>query len=141
MKKLHRGWHVVAGRCRKPKEWTLCNGGSRKKLAATHREMTCCAKVARRKGHRHKGQNKDGVLQKEPRKDAWMRRDAGGAQNAKNGIKNQRPRRELCLGSERTSSRIYRKALVLEIEKQEMSIRILWRDRPPPKQKKRLHME
>jgi hypothetical protein len=58
------------------------------------------------------------------------------------GIRVQDLKEQLCLGSERTSSRIFRKAVMLEIVKgrvkssvrfQKMSEWTLWRGQSPPK--------
>jgi hypothetical protein len=46
IKKWRRGQHLVAGRCGEPKEVTRGTCGSRKKLAATCRKVSHCARVA-----------------------------------------------------------------------------------------------
>jgi hypothetical protein len=48
-KKRHRGRHISAGRRRKPKELTRGDCGSRGKLAAACRKVSCHAAVAWRK--------------------------------------------------------------------------------------------
>jgi hypothetical protein len=66
------------------------------------------------------------------------------------GIRDGDFKEQLHLGSERISDRIFRKALVLEIVKgsvepslriRKRNVRTLWRGRPSPKRKKRLHTE
>jgi hypothetical protein len=61
-------WHLTVGRRRQLKKWTQADGRSWKKLAATHRWMTCHSIPAWHKGH---------VI-----KDQWSRRDNGRTQNA-----------------------------------------------------------
>jgi hypothetical protein len=62
-----------------------------------------------------------------------------------NGTRNRDFKEQLCLGNERTTSRIYRKTIGLEIEKRAVRISsgmrkvtdwTLWRGRPPPKRKR-----
>jgi hypothetical protein len=43
--KWYRGWHLAAGCCLKPKEWTQDKDECRKKLPAARRRMTCHARV------------------------------------------------------------------------------------------------
>jgi hypothetical protein len=49
--KRHGDQNVAIGCCRKSKIWTQGKGRFQKKLAATHRGMTCHAEVAWCKGH------------------------------------------------------------------------------------------
>jgi hypothetical protein len=67
-----------------------------------------------------------------------------------NGIRNQGPGQQLRLRKERISGRIFGNTIGLEIMKRtvwspvrirKMSVRTLWRGRPPLKRKKRLHAE
>jgi hypothetical protein len=50
LKKWHKGRYLAAGRRREPKEMARENCGSRSKLDAARRRMTCRAGVARRRG-------------------------------------------------------------------------------------------
>jgi hypothetical protein len=51
--------HLAIRRCQQLKKWTQGDGGSQKKLAATRRQMRCCAIPALHKGHGHQGPGKD----------------------------------------------------------------------------------
>jgi hypothetical protein len=97
------------------KKWTQGDGGSWKKLA-THRGMTCWAGVAWHNGHGHQGPGKDSVVQ-----GTQKGRTSGKGHQPKpefnNGIRNRDLKEQLCVGSERAFSGIYRKALILEIVK------------------------
>jgi hypothetical protein len=54
LKKRHGNWHLGIWCHSQPKKWTLSNGGSRKKLAATHGQLTQRAIPAWRKDHAEK---------------------------------------------------------------------------------------
>jgi hypothetical protein len=112
---------LAIGCHQRPKKRTQGNIGSEKTLAATRRGMTGRASLA---------QHKDTVVKDKavPRtQKRWM---FGKRHRAKpegiSGIRHQDLTEQLHLGSERTSSRIYRKALVPEIVKQRVkpSVRI-----------------
>jgi hypothetical protein len=86
-------------------------------------------------------------LQEEPLKDGCSRGD-NGCDRGSNGIRDQDLKEQLHLRKEKTSGRIFRKSIELEIAKQTVgtSIRLqkmsnwsLWRGQPPPKRKKRQH--
>jgi hypothetical protein len=94
--KQHRGQHLAAECGQKPKKGTRGNGGSRMKLASACRGLIHHAGVAQCKGHCRQGHIMNSVA---PR------------------IRNRDFKEQLHLGSKRTSGRIYRKALVLEIVK------------------------
>jgi hypothetical protein len=55
LKKRHGDWHLDVRHHGQLKKWTQDNGGSRKKLTATCRGMTCCTISARHKGHCYQG--------------------------------------------------------------------------------------
>jgi hypothetical protein len=59
LKKWLRRWHLAPVLCGKMKEWTQGNGGSRRKLVATHRGMICHAGAARCKRHCCQGHSMD----------------------------------------------------------------------------------
>jgi hypothetical protein len=70
--------------------------------------------------------------------------------HGKMGIKDPSMRQQLCLGNEKTTSMIYRKAIRLEIVKQALGISSMFRKtrkwslcrgRPPPKRKKKLQIQ
>jgi hypothetical protein len=125
-------WHLSVEHHRQPKKRTQGDGESRKNLAAARRQMTRRAVPARRKGRSHK----DPTVEKRRRK----------GPECNNGIRNRSASQQLRLRKERTSGRIFRKTVELEIEK-----RIVWpstglrevsdwtfrRSLPPPKRKKR----
>jgi hypothetical protein len=76
LKKWHRGCHLAARCYREPKEWTQKNCGSRGKLAATCRRMTCHAgDIITRDTART-------LWYEEPREHGCSGRDNGHAQNA-----------------------------------------------------------
>jgi hypothetical protein len=81
LNKWYLGQNLAAERHQKLKERTRGNCGSRKKLAATHRRMTCCAGVARRKGHGHQGHGRNNAARVAPK--GQMRGDCGRVRNAK----------------------------------------------------------
>jgi hypothetical protein len=115
------------------------SGGSRKKLAATHR-----AKVALPKGY---GRQEQGKKKTVPRTHAGQ--TFGKRRQVKleglSGTRNQGLRKQLCLSSKRTLGKIFGKTVRLEIVKQsrlrKMSDEILWRGQPTPKGKRRLRTE
>jgi hypothetical protein len=93
----------------------------------------------------HKGQGKGKAIQGTLK--GWMfRRRCRPEPEGSRCIRNQDFKEQLCLASKRTSGRIYRKALELEVMKRiarslrikKMSDWTLWRGRPHPKRKKRL---
>jgi hypothetical protein len=96
-----------------------------------------------------KGQGKDRAVPRTQKRRTFGKRHRAKPEGI-NGIRDRDIKEHLRLGNERTSSRIIRKALVLEIVKRgvEPSVRIekmnvgtLWMGRPPPKRKKRLHTD
>jgi hypothetical protein len=153
-KKRCKGWDLVVRRRGKPKERTKGNGESRKKLATAGIGMTLRAEVAKHKGRSYTGpmveqrqrnnRTRHKVARRAPEGRALQKSRRNGPE-CNNGIRNQDFKEQLRLGSERTSSGIYRKALVPGIVRRTvrssvrmriMSIRTLWRSRPPPKRKK-----
>jgi hypothetical protein len=116
LKERYRHRHLAVGHCQQPKKWTQGDGGSWKKLAAAHRQMTGCAIPARRKGHHHQEPGRDNVARGDPRGQTLERRQ-WMHQEGSNGIWDQDLKEQLHLGNERTSNRIFRKALMLEIMK------------------------
>jgi hypothetical protein len=63
LKEKYGNLHLAVGCRRQLRKRTQDDGGSRKKLAATHRGMIHHAIPARCKGHSCQGQNKDNVVQ------------------------------------------------------------------------------
>jgi hypothetical protein len=57
--------HLAVKR-RQPKKWTQGDGGSRKKLATTHRQMTRHAILMPCKGHGHQGSGRNNVARGAP---------------------------------------------------------------------------
>jgi hypothetical protein len=135
--------------------------GSQKELAGAHKRMTYCTIPAQHKGHCHQGQGKnkavprtqkkwtfgtrrwakpegiDGIKNQGLRQQLHLRKE----RTTSSSIRGRSRRQELHLGSRTTLSRIFRKALELEITKQiiRTSIRLQkMRGWPPPKRKKRL---
>jgi hypothetical protein len=96
--------HLAIGWLRQPNKWTQGDGESWKKLAAVCRWMSWCAIPAWHNGHGHKGP----TIKKRQQKGL----------ECNNGIRNQGTGWQLHLRKERTSSRIFRKTVELEIEKQ-----------------------
>jgi hypothetical protein len=94
---------LTAGHRRQPKKRTQGNGRSWKKLAATLRWMVCRAVSARRKGRNHNLP----MVEKRRRK----------APECKNRIEDRDARRQLSLTKDRTSDRIFKRTVDLEIEK------------------------
>jgi hypothetical protein len=83
-------------------ERTQGDGGSRKKLAVARRRTTRRSVPARHRGRSRKGQTVEKRRWKGP--------------ECNNGIKDREARRQLRLTKERTSCRIFRKTVELEIE-------------------------
>jgi hypothetical protein len=107
------------------------NCGPRKEFAAAGIKATRCAKVARRKGHSHEGPS----IQRERRKTQTRIKFARASRKGRmlrmrqlmrlegtNGTSNQDFKEQLRLGNERTTSRIYRKTIRLEIVKRALRI-------------------
>jgi hypothetical protein len=124
LKKQYGDRHLAVGRRRQLKKRTQGDGGSRKKLAAACRGMTCRAIPALRKG-RHQGPGRDNVARGAPKGQTLYRRRRTH-QEGSNGIRDEGLKKQLRLGSEKTSCRIFGMAFVLEIVKQrvEPSVRI-----------------
>jgi hypothetical protein len=170
LKKQYEDRHLEVGRRENRKERTQGNGVSRKKLAAARRWMTRLAGVAPRKGLCRQGQGQDTAVQRTQKgrtdgKRRWPkpecnngRRDRGAIRQlclrkrtaTGNGFRRWSRRHGLRLRSEKTSGRIFGKTIGTGFVKQivgpsiklrKMNVRTLWRDRPPPKRKKRLHTE
>jgi hypothetical protein len=170
LKEWFRDRHLAVMRCSQLKKWTQGNGGSWKKLATTCRGMTRCAIPAWRTGHYHQGQGKDKAVPRThkgqtSRKRHWEKlkgiiriRNQGSRQQLHlkkerttgNGITGQSRRQEPHLGSRTTPNQTFRKTAEQEIAKQivrtstrlqKMSVRTLGRGPPPPKRKKKLHMD
>jgi hypothetical protein len=113
--------HLAVGRRRQPKKRTQDGGGSRKKTTAARRRMIRRAVPARNKGRGHKGLTVETRRRNDP--------------ECNNAIRNRGERRQVRLKKERTSGRIFRKTVELEIERrivgsstrlQEESDWILW---------------
>jgi hypothetical protein len=126
LRKRRRGRHLAAGRRGQPKERTRGNCGSRKKLAVAGKKITHRAGVARRKGRGHEGPSVEQGRRKSQIRDKVARGTRKGRtlgkrqmtlQEGITGARNRDFREQLRLGSERTSSGIYRKTFVLEIAK------------------------
>jgi hypothetical protein len=99
-------------------------------LAAAGKKMTHCAKVAQRKGHGLQGRSHEEPSVEQGRKNQNMNKFARGThkgrtfrrrqlmlQEGTNGTRNRDFEEQLRLGSERTTSGIYRKAFGLEFVK------------------------
>jgi hypothetical protein len=119
-KKRHRGRILTAECCQKPKD------GPRKKLAAGGREMTHCARVARHKGRSHEGLSVEHGRRKYHTRNKFARGTRLGqtlgrrklmSQEGTNGTRNRDFEEQLRLGSEGTTSGIYRKTIGLEFVK------------------------
>jgi hypothetical protein len=97
LKKWHRGRHLASGRRREPKERTRGNCGSRSKLAAARRRMSCRAWVTRSQGTRQGqcGTNPESTDAQEEITDAPGRQQ---------GRKDPGDRRPLYLRKERTTA-------------------------------------
>jgi hypothetical protein len=149
LKERHGDRHLDLGRRQKPKKRTQDHGGSWKKLAAACRRMARRAIPARLKGHCYQGQAKDKAVRRTQKGRTFGKRLRAKLEGS-TGIRGRDLKEQLHLGSERTSGRIFRKDLVLEIVKRRVetllrirkrNVRTLWRGRSPPKRKKRLHTE
>jgi hypothetical protein len=100
--------------------------GSRRKLAAACRKVSCCAKVAWRKGHSYEGPSIEQELWKNKTRNKTARGTRIGRmlgrrqlmrQEGTNGTRNRDIKEQLCLGNERITRGIYRKSTGLEIAK------------------------
>jgi hypothetical protein len=94
--------------CRQPKKRTQGNGGSQKKLATTHRQMTHRAIPVHCRGHGHKGPDRDSVA-RGASKGRMLERRQWTHQEGSSGIRDRDLKEQLCLLKDRTSSRIFRK--------------------------------
>jgi hypothetical protein len=131
-------WNLTAGLCRQPKKRTQGNGGSWKMLAVTRGRMTRHAIPAPCKGHGRQGPDKDDVVRGTP-KGRTFEKTRRARPKSNNGISNQRPRRELHLGSKETFYEGLRQIIGLEVTKravassirvQKMSVTTLLRSPP-----------
>jgi hypothetical protein len=136
--------HLALRRRRQLRELTQDDSGFRKKLAAAWRRMTRDAIPAPRKGHGRKGPGRDSVAKGAPK--GWtLERRRRTHPECSRGIKDRGARRQPRLRKERTSGRIFRKTVQLEMKKRtvvsstglrKVSYWTMWRGRPPPKRKK-----
>jgi hypothetical protein len=55
LKDQYGDWHLAAGCHQQPNKWTQGDGESQKKLAAAHRQKTCCTVPARHTRYDHIG--------------------------------------------------------------------------------------
>jgi hypothetical protein len=67
LKDQYEDQHLAIGCLQQPTKLTQGDGGSRKKLAAACRRMTCHAIPAPRKGHGHQGPGKNDVVCETPK--------------------------------------------------------------------------
>jgi hypothetical protein len=116
LKKRYRNLLLTVRRRGQQKKRTQGNGGSRNKLAAACRGMTCLTIPAWCKGHCCQGQGKGQGYAKNPQRTA-VREETSRETGRHEWNKEPRFKKQLHLGSERTSSGVYWKALVLEIVK------------------------
>jgi hypothetical protein len=72
------------------------DGGSRKKLATAHRQMTCCAIPVRCKEHGRQGPGRDNVARGAP-KGRMLERRQWTRQESSNGIRDQHLKKQLHL--------------------------------------------
>jgi hypothetical protein len=142
LKKRYGDQHIAVGHHRQLKKWSQADGGSQKKLAAAHRQMTRHAIPTRDTIIRDHAQT---VLYKEPLKTNVWEETSGATR-----IRYRDLQKQLFLRKKSTSGRIFGKTAELEVMKQIVgtSIRLwkmrdwtLWRGLPPPKRKKRLQTE
>jgi hypothetical protein len=148
MKKQYGDRHLAVGH-RQLRKQTQGDGGSWKKLATACRGMTHRAIPALCKEHGHQGPGRNNVARGNLTGQTFRKRRRAQLE-CSNKIRDWDVKGQLRLRSERTSGGIFRKVLVLQIVKQrvepsvrirKMNVRALWRGWPPPKQKKRLHIE
>jgi hypothetical protein len=111
--------------------------------------MTHCPIPAQHKGHCYQGQGKEKAVPRTQKRLLFRKRRWAKPEGI-SGIRDRDLKKELHLRKKRTSSRIFKKTVELEVTKQivgtsirlqNMSVRTLWRGRPPLKQKNRLHTE
>jgi hypothetical protein len=149
LKKRHGDWHPALGRRGKPKIRTQGKSWSPRKLAAGDRRTTQRERAARRKRHSCNGQDKDKALPRTQKGRTFGTRCRAKPEGII-GIRDRDFKEWLRLGSERTSGRIFGKTTGLEIATRAVVISsglrktsdgTLWKGRPPPKRKKRLHTE
>jgi hypothetical protein len=135
--KLHRQYSAIADL--HTLQFTAGNCEFRKKLAIACRRITCRAGRALRKGH-----GKFTVVQGTLKRRTLGRRHRVNLEGS-TGIRDQGLKKQLHIGSERTSSGICRQTFRLKIGKwiAGSSVRLrkirdwtLWTRQPPPKQKK-----
>jgi hypothetical protein len=119
------------------------DGGSQKMLATTCRGMMRCAISAQRKGHGHRGPDRDSVTREVPKRRTFQKGRRVQLQ-CNNGIRYRGLKEWLCLGSKGNFNETFRETVRLEITKSgssvriwKMSVRTLWRGRLCLKQKKR----
>jgi hypothetical protein len=108
--------HLIVQSRGQLKKRTQANSESWKKLAAARRRLTCSAIPAQRKGHSHQRPGKDNVVQGTQKGQMLGKRRLVKLEY-NNGIRNRDLQECLCLGSERTSGRIFGKTTGLEIVK------------------------
>jgi hypothetical protein len=105
----HMDQHLVVRSRRQWKKRTQGKGGgSRKMMAATRRLMIL------RAVHIRKGPGRDSVARRTPKKRTFVKRRR---KTCKSGIKDRTDRRQLQLRIERTSDKIVRKTVKLEVTK------------------------
>jgi hypothetical protein len=83
--------------------------------------MTRCAGVSWRKGHCRQGQCQDKIARGAP-KGQTFRKSRRAKPECNSGIRNRDLKEWLCLGSERTSDRIFGKTIGLEIMKRTVDL-------------------
>jgi hypothetical protein len=117
-KKRHRGRNLAADRRQSPKD------GPRKKLAASGKKMTRLARVVWRKERSREGPSVEHGRRKNQTRNKFARGTRNGwtpgrrqlmRQEGTGGTRNRDFKEQLRLGSERTTSGIYRKTIGLEI--------------------------
>jgi hypothetical protein len=137
--------YLTIERRRQMKKWIQGGSGSWHMLTATQGYLTRRVIPAPRKGHSHQGQARDNVTGRAP-KGRTLERRRLTRQECNNGIKVGDLKEQPQLRKQKSSCRIFKKAIMPDIVKQrfESSVRIqkmsdwtLWRVWPHPKQKKR----
>jgi hypothetical protein len=116
LKEQYGDCHLAIGRHQQLKKQNQGDGGSWKKLVATHRGMTHHVIPALCKGHGRQGPGRDNVARKIPKR-RMLERSQRTCQEGSNGIRVQDLKEQLLLGSKRAFNKNVRKTFGMEVAK------------------------